>query len=132
MKFLRATGVPLPITVFAIVMGVAGTVIGLQALFDPTTALDFVDGADKMGIAWGGRNAGLGVVMLSAVVLRNVFAYTAAFAASMFRELSDIVAGLSDGGSFTSAVAVLFVMLLLEVVCFAICANNTRDTHAAT
>ncbi len=80
-------------------MGIGGTVIGIRALLDPTTIPDFVESANKMGIAWGGRNAGLGVAMLVAVLLRRAGGYAAAFAGAMFRAMSDVMAGPSDGGS---------------------------------
>ncbi len=131
MRFIKADGVPLVITIFGILMGIGGTVIGLQAIADPTTAIDFVDGADKMGIAWGGRNTGLGVAMLAAVLLRNVGAYAAAFAGAIWREFSDVTAGMSDGGSLNVPFALI---LVLELVCLAICVRNTiamRDNTPA-
>ena len=98
-------------------------------MIDPTTAIDFVDGADKMGIAWGGRNTGLGVAMLAAVLLRNVGGYAAAFAGAVWREFSDVSAGLSDGGSFNAPFALI---LALELICLGICVRNTLAMRAAT
>ena len=118
MKFIKAEGVPLAITIFAILMGVGGTVIGIGALIDQTTAIDFVDGADKMGTTWAGRNLGLGVAMLAAVLLRHAAGYAAAFAGAIWRELSDVIAGTLDGGSFNVAFALIGV---LELACLAIC-----------
>lgn len=131
MSFIKADGVPLVATLFAIMMTVGGLVIGVQALLDPTTAINFVDGADKMGIAWGGRNAGLGVAMAVAILLRSVHAYAAGFAAAMLREFSDLIAGLSEGGSFDSASAIVLVMLALELVFLAICVRNARSIDLA-
>lgn len=122
MRFIKADGVPIVITLFGILMGVGGTIIGVTAIIDPTTAIDFVDGADKMGIAWGGRNTGLGVAMLAAVMLRSVGAYAAAFSGAVWRELSDVIAGLSDGGSLNVPFAII---LVLELVCLGICVRNT-------
>lgn len=127
MRFIKADGVPIAITIFAILMGVGGTVIGIQALLDPTTAIDFVDGADKMGTAWGGRNLGLGVAMLAAVLLRSVGGYAVGFAGAVWREFSDVVAGLSDGGSLNIPFALI---LVLELVCLAICVRNTVAARA--
>lgn len=124
MNFIKADGVPLLITIFGVVMGLGGTFIGIQAMLDPTTAIDFVDGADKMGIAWGGRNTGVGIAMIAAVLLRNVFAYAAAFAAAIFRELSDVIAGLSDGGSLTATLAVFALIGVLELVCLVYCTRT--------
>lgn len=122
MRFIKTDGVHLVITLFAILMGVGGTIIGIGAIIDPTTAIDFVDGADKMGIAWGGRNAGLGVAMIAAVALRRAAAYAAAFAGALFREFSDLVAGMFDGGSLNIPFA---IVLVIEIVCLAICLRAT-------
>lgn len=132
MRFIKADGVPLVITIFGILMGIGGTVIGIQAMVDPTTAIDFVDGADKMGTAWGGRNTGLGVAMLAAVLLRSVGGYAVAFAGAIWRELSDVIAGLYDGGSLNVPFTVI---LVLEVVCLVLLVRNTlvmgRETASA-
>jgi len=120
MKMIKAEGVPLVVTAFALLMGIGGTVIGLGALIDPTTALDFVDGADKMGTAWGGRNLGLGVATLAAVVFRHPGAYATAFAGVIWREVSDLIAGTMDGGSLNIPFA---VVLVLELICLAVCAR---------
>lgn len=128
MKYIKAEGVPLPITLLALVMGIGGTVIGIQALIDPTTALDFIDGADKMGTAWGGRNLGLGAASLAAVLLRNVAGYAVAFAGAIWREISDLIAGTMDGGSLNIPFAIL---LVLELVCLAICVRNTIAARPA-
>lgn len=131
MKFIKAEGVPLIITIFAAVMGVGGTVIGIGALLDPTTAIDFVDGADKLGTSWAGRNTGLGFAALLAVFLRRAGAYAAAFAGAIWRELSDVVAGLSDGGSMTGSLAVFALIGVLELVALVICARAALAQNTA-
>lgn len=126
MKFIKANGVPIPITLFAALMGIGGTIIGVQALIDPTTAIEFVDGADKMGIAWGGRNLGLGVSMIAAVLFRHSAGYAVAFSGAIWREVSDLIAGLSDGGSLNVPFA---AVLALELVCLVIVARNALASH---
>jgi hypothetical protein len=121
MKFVKASGVPLPITLFALLMGVGGTIIGVSALIDPTRAIDFVEGADKMGIAWGGRNLGLGVAMLAAVLLRNSAGYAVGFAGAIWRELSDVIASTTEGGSLNVPFA---IVLVIELICLAIVARS--------
>lgn len=131
MTFIKANGIPLPITIFAALMGIGGTVIGVGALLDPTTAIDFVEGADKMGTAWGGRNLGLGAAMLGAVLMRHAAGYAVAFFGAIWREISDLMAGLSDGGSLNVPFA---VVLVLELVCLAICVRSAlaeRSTEPA-
>lgn len=118
LKIITAGGVPLAITVFAVLMGVGGIVIGVGALADPTSALNFVDGADKMGTGWGGRNLGLGVAMIAAVLLRHGAGYAVAFAGAIWREFSDVLVSTQDGESFNTPFA---VVLVIEVICLAIC-----------
>lgn len=128
MKFIKADGVPLAITIFALLMGVGGIVIGVGALADPTSALNFVDGADKMGTGWGGRNLGLGVAMVAAVLLRNAAGYAVGFAAIIWREFSDVLVSTEDGESFNVPFAVI---LVVEVVCLAICVKAALVDRAA-
>ena len=112
MNIIKAPGVPLAITAFAILMGVGGTAIGIGALADPSSVTNFVDGADDLATSWAGRNLGLGVAMLVAVAMRQASAYAVAFGAVIFRELSDVMVELN---------AAFFVVMLIEIVCLAWC-----------
>ncbi len=85
MNLIKAQGVPLVITGFAILMGIGGTLIGVSALADPSSALNFVDGAEDLATSWAGRNLGLGIAMLVAVALRSSGACAAAFAGAVCR-----------------------------------------------
>jgi hypothetical protein len=116
MNIIKAPGVPLAMTLFALLMGVGGTVIGLQTLFDASLAVNFVDGADDLATSWAGRNLGLGVAMLVAVLVRHSGAYAAAFAGAICRELSDVIV------EFNIA---FFVIMLVEIVCLGWCARAT-------
>ncbi len=127
MKFIKAHGIPLPITLLAALMGVGGSIIGIAALLDPTTAIDFVDGADKLGTSWAGRNLGLGIASIAAVVLRNPAGYVVAFSGAIWREVSDLIAGMMDGGSLNVPFA---IVLVLEVVCLAIAIRATLAMNA--
>lgn len=124
MNVIKAEGVPLAITLFAILMGIGGTVIGVGALFDPESAINFVSGADDLATSWAGRNLGLGVAMLAAVVFRHAAGYAAVFAGAICRELSDVLV------EFNIA---FFVVMLIEVVCLAWCARAvfTQSAGAA-
>lgn len=110
MKYIRANGVPILVTAFMILAGFMGTFLGLQAMLDGTAAMGYVEGAEALGVTWGGRNTGLGIALLVAVLLRSAHGYSVALAASLFREISDILA--SD-----SLQVVLIVFLLIEIVC---------------
>lgn len=114
MDRIKADGVPLIITAFAVLMGVGGTVIGISAFADPSSAVNFVDGADDLATSWAGRNLGLGVAMLVAVAVRQAGAYAAVFAGAACRELSDVLVEFN---------VAFFVVMLLEVACLAWCAR---------
>ena len=110
MQFIKAEGVHIAITAFAILMGIGGTVIGIGALVDPDSAVNFVAGADDLATSWAGRNLGLGIAMLVAVAMR----YAAAFAGAICRELSDVIVEFN---------VAFFVIMLIEIVCLGICAR---------
>lgn len=129
MKFIKAAGVPLPITLLAALMGIGGTIIGIGAVLDPSTAIDFIDGADKLGTSWGGRNLGLGVASIAAVLLRNSAAYVVAFSGAIWREISDLIAGMIDGGSLNVPFA---FVLVLELICLAVCLRATLGDSTRT
>lgn len=112
MNLIKVNGVPLAISAFAILMGLGGTAIGVLALADPTSASNFITGADDLATSWAGRNLGLGVAMLVAVAMRHAGAYAAAFAGAVCRELSDVVVEFN---------VAFFVVMLIEIVCLVWC-----------
>jgi len=89
-------------------MGVGGSVIGIGALIDPESAVNFVAGADDLATSWAGRNLGLGIAMLVAVSMRHAAGYAAAFAGAICRELSDVIVEFN---------VAFFVIMLIEIVC---------------
>lgn len=103
MRF-RTNGVPLWVTVVALVIGVFSTLAGLAITVDPTI-MDIED--TVVGRQWGGRNIGLGVALLVAVVLRDARAYLAGFAAGLFRDIGDLAGAIDDGSSPIVPVVVL-------------------------
>ena len=122
MNVIKAEGVHIAITVFAILMGVGGTVIGISALADPTSAVNFVAGADDLATSWAGRNMGLGIAMLVAVAMRHAAGYAAAFAGAICRELSDVIVEFN---------VAFFVIMLIEIVCLGICARAALKQRSA-
>ena len=114
MSVIKAPGVPLAMTFFAILMGVGGTIIGIAALADSSSAANFVSGAEDFGTSWAGRNLGLGLAMLVGVAMRHAAGYAAAFAGAICRELSDVLV------EFNIAFCVI---MLVEIGCLAWCAR---------
>lgn len=125
MNVIRAERVPLAITLFAILMGVGGTVIGVLALLDPESAVNFIPGADDLATSWAGRNLGLGVAMLVAVVMRHAAGYAVGFAGAICRELSDVMVEFNPA---------FFVVMLIEIVCLVWCVRAVMQlrSQAAT
>ena len=122
MKYIRAEGIPIWVTIIAALIGLLGTTLGIMAMLDPTSAIGYVAGADSFALTWGGRNAGLGVALLVAVYLRNANGYAAALAGSLFRELSDLLAG--------GFIVGLAIFMLVEVACFVISLRAALNNRA--
>lgn len=103
---IKATGSPTWVTGLAILIGLFSVVAGLAIMVDPT--LMGIDDS-VVGRQWGGRNMGLGVVLLVAVALRNAKAYVAGFAAGLFRDIGDLVGAIDDGAS--TIVPIVFLVV---------------------
>ena len=128
---IRTPGIPLVITILAILLGLFATVLGVLALIDPANALGYVPGADMLGTNWGGRNAGLGVVLLVAVLLKSPYAYAAAFSGQILREFSDALAALPNAMGIVGVLPFAAVDILGLV--FAIRAiRRMKDERRAT
>ena len=129
MNMIRAKDVPIVITFLAILVGLGGTFLGLQALFNPSSAIGYIDGSELISVSWAGRNAGLGVALLLAVIMRHAAGYTVAFGASIFREISDVMANTSYGDGFPVEFA---IFMLIEIVAFVICLRAAWPQTAAS
>lgn len=91
---IRTNGVPAWVTGVALFIGVFSVLAGIAIMIDPSI-MDIDD--TVVGRQWGGRNIGLGVALLVAVLLREARAYIVAFAAGLFRDVGDLVAAIDDG-----------------------------------
>jgi hypothetical protein len=91
---IRTNGVPAWVTGVALFIGVFSVLAGVAIMIDPSI-MDIDD--TVVGRQWGGRNIGLGVALLVAVLLREARAYIVAFAAGLFRDVGDLVAAIDDG-----------------------------------
>lgn len=117
--------VPAWITVLAALLGLYCTITGVVGLFDPSSVPEFITGADNLGTAWSGRMAGTGVVLLLAIALQSVAAYTVAFAAAIFRELGDAIVAASETSDGLPLIVVIIV-LIADIAAFAVCAKTTK------
>lgn len=118
MNIIRANGIPIWITIVALLIGTMGAFLGITGLVDPTSAVGYIDGADVMALSWAGRNLGVAVALLIAVALRNASGYAVAFGGAMFREVGDIFASLVGDTGF--GIPVLAIFLIVEIICLAL------------
>ena len=87
MKMIKAEGIPVIVTAFAIFIGFVSLFLGGQALFDGTAAIGYVEGAEALGVGWGGRNMGIGLFLLLAVLLRSPAGYAIGLLGGVMREM---------------------------------------------
>ena len=71
MNFIRAKGIPVWLTIIAVLLGLFSTAIGVGVVLNHSLVLGNIAGGDRLAITWAGRNAALGIVLLVAVYLRN-------------------------------------------------------------
>ena len=109
---LKTPGIPLWVTLFALLTFVFGAVLGLMAFFGPMPGFENVD--PSLAASWGGRALGIGLAALLAVFLRSPDAYIVAFAAGAFRDIGDIV---GEFGRPQPSMGVLVVTFLFLAIC---------------
>ena len=111
---IKPIGIPTLVVAYAVVLAVIGTYLGITALLDPSTAVNYVNGADPLASAWAGRTLGMGLAMALAIFFRSAATYAVAFLGCVFREFGDIVGMINTGE--TAIIAVLAVFLALDVI----------------
>ena len=78
---LKTAGIPMWVTIFALIVLATGCASGLMAIFGQG-----MDGLDSiMSLSWGGRSVGLGLAAGVAVLLRSPVAYIVAFVGGLLR-----------------------------------------------
>ena len=127
---MRTQGIPLWVTIYAILLTVFSIAIGVLILLDPTNLDGLEDGLEELtavGRQWAGRNLGLGIVMGAAVLLRSQAAYVAAFAGWTVREVGDIWSAIdvSNTGLLIPPLVILVVDILALWISFK--AHKMRD-----
>lgn len=103
---MKAPGIPLWITIVLGLIVLLSVVAGSLALAG--------NGMEEfMGPSWGGRNLGIGLAALIAILYKSPHAYLAVFVASIGREVGDIIQ-LTQGDTPDWPI-VIFASLLLAV-----------------
>ncbi|MEM9775775.1 MAG: hypothetical protein AAF902_14440 [Chloroflexota bacterium] len=114
MSKLKPPTLPMYVVIYACVLALFGTYLGISGLINPSGATGFIDGAEVLATGWAGRSLGLGLIMASAIYFRMSKIYVAAFIGAVCRELSDVLGMLNAGE--TSTVMALLVFLVLDLV----------------
>jgi hypothetical protein len=121
---LKTAGIPLWVTIFALIVLVVGCALGLMAVFGQVME-------PSMSVSWGGRHLGLGLAAGVAVFLKSPTAYIAAFVGGVGRDVGDLIAHL--GKSETSiGVVIGIVVFLIAGVLGIMAANKARKTLTST
>jgi hypothetical protein len=109
---LKTNGLPMWVTIFALIVLVVGCALGLSAMFGPG-----MEGMERhMSVSWGGRHLGLGLAAGVAVLLKNPTAYLAAFIGGVAREIGDLIAELSKAAPSMGVVIGISVFLLAGIL----------------
>lgn len=91
-NLLKTAGIPLWVTIFALIVLLMGCVTGLMIMFGPGPD-PLLSSAMKFSL--GGRQLGLGLAVGVAVLLKSPTAYIAVFVGGLGRDLADLMAELS-------------------------------------
>ncbi len=107
---LKAPGVPLLVTLYLFVVIGFGVVLGIPALFGNGMM-------ETQTVGWGGRELGIAIGAIIAVVSRNAMAYLIVFVAGVFRELSDALEALAERPANTASAVMIGVLGLVGALC---------------
>ena len=120
---LKTAGLPMWVTIFALIVLVMGCVTGLMIMFgqgpDPSMS-------SAMKLSLGGRQLGLGLAAGVAVLLKSPNAYIAVFVGGLGRDVADLIAELSKldpGMGKIVGIAAFFIIGLLSIMA----ANKARN-----
>ena len=119
---LKTAGIPMWVTIFALIVFVVGCALGLMAMFG--------QGMDPaMSVSWGGRHLGLGLAAGVAVFLKSPTAYIAAFVGGVGRDVGDLIAHVGKSEP-NIGITVGIVVFLIAGVLGIMAANKARNLMA--
>ncbi len=114
-NMLKTDGIPLWVTIFALLVVLTSGGLGLMALAD-------MDIGQDVAASWGGRSLGLGLVMAMAVWMKSPIVYVAGFAGGLARDIGDLIQEL--GKAENSAPVVALIALFIIAGTFGLLAAN--------
>ena len=119
---LKTSGLPMWVTIFALIACFMGCVSGLASIF--SQGMEGIDG--PMSISWGGRSIGLGLAAGAAVFLKDPTAYMAAFVGGVGRDVGDLIAHVGKP-DMNYGILVGILVFLIPGVLGIIAANKARN-----
>lgn len=123
---IRLSGIPIWVSFYALILFIIGTGLGVSSLLDPTSAVNYVEGADAIAGAWAGRTLGLALGMGVALLMRSNIALTITFIGAFFREFGDLI-GIFPSGQ-TNVIVVLVIFLVLDTLALALCIRSVKQS----
>ena len=122
---LKPDGIPFFVTLFGALLAVLGIVLGINGLFNPASAVGFIENAEMLAGAWAGRTLGLGLITAIALWVRTPQVYTIAFLGCSIREFGDVVGAVNSGQ--TDLIPVLSAFLVVDVLCLLLSVRAIRQ-----
>ncbi len=121
---LKTPGIPMWVTIFAMIAFVTGCALGLMAIFGQAWGQGFAQafGQESMraiSTSWGSRTLGLGLIYGIAILLKSPNAYIVAFVGGLGRDLGDLLGELNESEPHISIMigtAVFFIVGVLGIV----------------
>lgn len=106
---MKTEGIPIWITLVLGLTVLLGVGVGGMAMLG--------SGMDaSQTVSWGGRNLGLGLVALGAIVLKSPTAYIAAFLGGIGREVGDLLESFQAETPNMPIVIIAVVMLVVWII----------------
>ena len=119
---LKTAGIPMWVTIFALIVFALGCALGLTAMFGQG-----MEGMNpSMSVSWGGRHLGLGLAAGVAVFLKSPTAYIAAFVGGVGRDVGDMIAHITKSEQNIGIVVGIVVFLIAGILGIVV-ANKARN-----
>lgn len=108
---LKTAGIPLWVSVFALLVFVLGTCVGVIAIFGHGQDIN-----PLMNVSWGGRQLGLALATGLAVYLKSSSAYLTAFIAGLARDVTDLITELTVNDPNLGMLSVFVGLIIFGVI----------------
>ena len=123
---MNLPGIPFFVTAYGAVLFSAGSLLGLGAFINPSSAIGYVEGAVQISGGWAGRTFGMALVQGLSLYLKTPEAYALGFLNAFCRELGDVFGAVAAGE--TGAIPMLGAFLLLDTICLGFSIKSLMDS----